>query len=196
MEEAEPKAGLATVPILLVGLFALLVYWGMVYLDNHGGGFNARVYAPYDNFALVELRQPHSDAEDMARKGKLMFHTYCSVCHQDTGLGTPGQFPPLAGSEWVNAKSPNRILRGVLNGLQGPIQVEGKPFNNTMVPWKGTITNDADIAMILTFVRGNKEWGNSAPPVTPDQVKAIRDKVQKRDAPFTPDELLKIPEGE
>jgi mono/diheme cytochrome c family protein len=103
-----------------------------------------------------------------------------------------GQYPPLAGSEWVNYPSPHRILRAVLYGLTGPITVSGKQFNGTMVPWK--TLSDEDIAAALTYVRGNKEWGNSASPVTPQQVKAIRDKVGDRGSSFAPAELENLPE--
>jgi mono/diheme cytochrome c family protein len=133
---------------------------------------------------------------DPFKVGQKIFTANCAVCHQPTGLGTPGQFPPLAGSEWVAAESPNRIIRAVLNGLQGPITVKGQPFNNAMVPWKSVLTKDEEVAAVLTFVRQNKEWGNSAPAVTPEQVKAIREKIKDRENSFSPDELLQIPEGQ
>jgi mono/diheme cytochrome c family protein len=60
-----------------------------------------------------------------------------------------------------------------------------------MVAW-GPILSDEDIAAVITFVRGNKEWGNNAPAVTPERVKAVREKIKNRPTPFTPDELLKI----
>jgi hypothetical protein len=51
-------------------------------------------------------------------------------------------------------------------------------------------------ATVLTYVRGNKEWRNNASPVTPEQVKAIRQKVASRSTSWSPDELLKVPENE
>jgi mono/diheme cytochrome c family protein len=47
-----------------------------------------------------------------------------------------------------------------------------------MIAWNSTL-NDDEIAAVLTYVRGNKDWGNHASPVTAEQVHAIREKVQK-----------------
>lgn len=51
---------------------------------------------------------------------------------------------------------------------------------------------DEEIAAVMTYVRGNKDWGNNAPPVTPEQVKAMRAKVANHPLSFTPDEIMKI----
>jgi mono/diheme cytochrome c family protein len=109
----------------------------------------------------------------------------------------PGEKPALAGSEWVQAQHPNRIIRAVLYGLTGTITVKGATFvGQSMTPWKDAYSK-ADIAAVLTFVRGNKEWGNSASAVTEAQVAAILEKVgPTRSTPFTADELLKIPEDQ
>jgi mono/diheme cytochrome c family protein len=192
-DNPEPQSGRSPAPILLIALFALLVFWGMTYLDAHGGGFSPKVYEPYLSVAQVDAVQPVIDGPD-PRLGKQVFDRTCVACHQSSGLGVPGQFPPLVGSEWVAVQSPNRILRAVLNGLSGPITVKGQPFNNSMVPWNSL--SNAEIAAVLTYVRQNKDWGNNAPAVTEDQVKAIRTKIADHPQSFTPDELLKIPEGQ
>ena len=107
----------------------------------------------------------------------------------DKGLGTPGQFPPLAGAEWVLENDPGRLVRIVLHGMQGPVTVKGENYNNVMVPWNGVL-NDEEIAAVLTFVR--MSWGNNAPPVTTNQVAKVREEVGERSTPWTADELLKI----
>jgi mono/diheme cytochrome c family protein len=56
--------------------------------------------------------------------------------------------------------------------------------------------SDEQIAAILTFVRGNQEWGHSAPPVTPEQVKKIRDGTADKPDQWTAPELLQVPETE
>jgi mono/diheme cytochrome c family protein len=63
-----------------------------------------------------------------------------------------------------------------------------------MVPWNGL--SDDDIAAVITFVRGNAEWGNKAAPVTPEQVHAIREKVKNHPLSFTPAEIEQIPPAE
>ena len=82
----------------------------------------------------------------------------CTVCHQPNGLGIPGAFPPLAGSEWALG-NPERVAVIVMNGLMGPIDVKGATFNSAM-PGLGAALSDEQIAAVATFVRGNSEWGN------------------------------------
>jgi len=194
MEDAEPKADMAPAPVLLIGLLALLVFWGMVYLNNHGGEFNQRVYAPYPDYATVDGEQFRDPVAAFKVRGKLLFMQNCSPCHQSSGLGSPGQFPPLVHSDWVNAATPNRVIRIVLCGLQGPLVLNGQPFTTgaQMTPFRDS-KNDEEIAAILTFVRSNKDWQNDASPVTPEQVAKIREAVRSHPTTFTPDELLKVP---
>ncbi len=194
-QEIEPTTGSARAPVWLFVLVALMAFWGMGFLDNHGGGFDPLVYKPYKSLAELKADQPRS-GNDAFRKGQKVFETYCQVCHQSTGLGAPNQFPPLAGSEWVLAKEPGRVIRIVLNGLQGPVTVKSQAFDSaSMIPWK-TDLSDEQIAYVLTYIRGNKEWGNDGPPVTAEQVKAVRDKTATRSSQWSVAELLKVNENE
>jgi mono/diheme cytochrome c family protein len=116
--------------------------------------------------------------------GKQVFMT-CTTCHQANGQGIPGTYPPLAGSEI--ATGPVELpIAIVLHGLNGPITVEGKTFNNVMTPW-GPVFNDTQIAAVLTYVRS--QWGNSAGPVTAAQVAAVREKTKSRTTMWTWPEL-------
>ncbi|MDB6017081.1 MAG: cytochrome c class [Pedosphaera sp.] len=194
-DEAEPTANRSVVPIWLIILLTLLAYWGMLYLNTHGGGFSSKVYAPYGSFALVDDAQPHVIGPN-PKQGLKIFTANCAVCHQATGFGVPGQFPPLAGSEWVQAAAANRLERILLSGLQGPVEVKQQQFGAVqMPPWRDLL-KDEDIAAVLTFVRGNKDWGNSAGPVTVEQVKAIRAKIATHPDPFTAEELQKLSDDE
>lgn len=102
----------------------------------------------------------------------------------------PNMFPPLAGSDWVNAPKPDRLIRLVLQGYTGPITINGKPFTSVapLMPPQATLT-DQQIADVLTFVRNS--WGNKAPAVSPDTVAAIR-AAEKRTAPWVEADILKI----
>jgi mono/diheme cytochrome c family protein len=196
-EIAEPREDLSPAPVLLIGLLALLAFGGMIYLDNHGGGFQPQVYYPYKDLPEVEAAQQHDPRTDLINHGRVLFIANCAACHQNNGLGLPGQFPPLVGSDWVNAKTPNRIIRFVLDGFQGPLVLNGQPFTTAaqMTPFKDTL-KDEDIAAILSFVRSNKDWNNTASDVAPDLVKTIRGKVASHAGPFSPDEVSKIPEDQ
>jgi mono/diheme cytochrome c family protein len=190
-DSRESQARGAAVPIWLIVFMFLILYWGALYFDSNGGWFSAKVYAPYHSVEEVQGLQPVSGGNEMFELGKAVYNRpTCAACHQASGKGTPGQFPPLTGSEWVNEEHPGRVTRIVLNGLQGPITVEGQTYNNAMVPWNSL--SDEEIAAVITYVRQNKEWGNHASAVTPAQVKAVREKIKDHPLAFTAEELLKI----
>jgi mono/diheme cytochrome c family protein len=191
--EIEQTSGPARAPIWLFVLVAVLAFWGMGFIDNHGGGFDPLVYEPYKSRNELEDDQPRS-GNDAFRKGMKVFENYCKGCHQSTGRGAPRQFPPLVGSEWVLAKEPGRVIRIVLHGLQGPVTVKSQAFESaSMIPWKIDLS-DEQIANVLTYIR--HAWGNNASPVTPEQVKAVRDKTASRSSQWFVDELLKVNENE
>lgn len=101
-----------------------------------------------------------------ALSGEALFVAKCSACHQPSGQGT-AVFPPLAGNPVVTAADPGAMIAIIVNGRTGPLDVNGKTFNGTMPTWKGQLTN-SDIASVATYVRS--AWGNSASPVTEEQV--------------------------
>jgi mono/diheme cytochrome c family protein len=142
--------------------------------------------------AYVEALQPRSDTDALFASGQRVYQVYCSVCHQPTGMGIAGQNPPLADSEWVLTESADRLIRLVLDGIQGPIVVKGQNYNGAMPPWRELLT-DEEIAAVLTYIRGNATWGNTAEPVTPAEVTALREQTATHNRPWTADELLKIP---
>jgi mono/diheme cytochrome c family protein len=110
-----------------------------------------------------------SPTAQAAPDGKAIYTTRCASCHQATGQGVPGVFPPLAGAEIVNGPGAEHI-KIVLKGLSGPIKVKGKMYNGAMPPH--SMMSDADIAAVINFERA--AWGNKGTPVTPAQVKAQR----------------------
>jgi mono/diheme cytochrome c family protein len=103
-------------------------------------------------------------------RGAQVFGNYCSACHQLTGQGLPGVFPPLAGSATVKAKDPSEHLRTVLGGLQGKT-IAGVAYSAVMPPF-GPQLADADVAAVINHERSS--WGNDAPLVQPEDVAAAR----------------------
>jgi mono/diheme cytochrome c family protein len=176
-------------------LTLLLLGWAYVYLDQYGGGFDPLVYNRRERLADVEARVPKLNADALLLRGRQVYNTYCSGCHQPNGLGVLAKFPPLVTSEWVLTPGPNRLIRIVLNGLQGPITVKDLPYNTLMLPWRDQLT-DTDIAAVLTFIRLNPEWGHAASPVTPAQIKAIRELTATRgNTAWKAPELLALPDA-
>lgn len=98
-----------------------------------------------------------------------------------------GEAPPLEGSAWV-AGPENRVIRIVLNGLRGSIEVAGKTYDQEM-PGFGPILTDADIASLLSYVR--RRFGGVNTPISESAVSLIRAANRDRNDYWTPDELLK-----
>ena len=99
-----------------------------------------------------------------------------------------GLAPPLVDSEWVLGPE-QRVVRIVLNGVHGPIQV-GKKTVELEMPGLGTL-DDNQIASVLTYVR--REWGHEANPVDPQTVKQFRQETAKRgEIQWTMEELLQV----
>jgi mono/diheme cytochrome c family protein/glucose/arabinose dehydrogenase len=130
-------------------------------------------------------------AAELARweRGKKQFTVSCAVCHSLSGLGEEGKGPPLVDSEWVLG-SEQRLARIVINGLHGPIKVNGKIYSSAEMPAVLTMTSD-EIAEALTYIR--REWGHQSAPVEPATVRKIRAAVDDREEPWTMKELLEIP---
>jgi mono/diheme cytochrome c family protein len=183
-EGAEPKASVTAVPMWIIVLLFLLLYWGMVYFDQHSGWFSPEVYAPYRSTDELAMFQPSAGGPDVSR-GKAVYENVCGLCHGNDGMGKPAQAPPFANSEWALG-SPNRMIRIPLAGLAGPVQVAGKEWNLAM-PAMGAALPDDDLAAVLTYIR--QSWGNKASAVTPEQVKAVRAEVGNRTQPWTVDQL-------
>src|SRR4051812_29765080 len=60
--------------------------------------------------------------------GAKIYSVTCASCHLANGLGTEGKVPPLAGSEWVTGDE-GRLVRIVLHGLIGEVEVQGEMFS-------------------------------------------------------------------
>lgn len=188
------KPSSRAVPAWIIVLTLVLGYFGVVYVDDRGSAFSRTVYGPWKSESdFAKLIPPKDPVFEM---GKAVFLASCAICHQNTGLGSAGQqVPPLVESEWVLAEGPNRIIRIVLHGLGGPIKVKDADFGATQMSAFGIPggLDNKQIAAVLTFIRGNPEWGHKATPVKPDQVDKIRKENADRNSVWTAAELEKIP---
>ena len=105
--------------------------------------------------------------DDRIAIGKQLF-TACAACHQPTGKGVPNVFPPLAGSDFLNADK-NRAISIILHGKQGEVVVNGVKYSNSMPLFP---LSDQDVANVLTYIYNS--FGNSGLEVTPEEVKSQR----------------------
>jgi mono/diheme cytochrome c family protein len=132
--------------------------------------------------------KPLTPAEqDRFLAGQKVYGTVCVQCHKPDGMGLAGLAPPLVGSEWALGPE-DRCVRIVLNGVRGPITVNGEGFNLEM-PNLATLS-DEQIAGALTFVR--RSWDNDGSPVDPETVARIRGETHARSEQWTERELLRV----
>lgn len=111
---------------------------------------------------------PPAELTPRVERGRDLFVRNCFVCHQFNGQGIPGVFPPLAKSDFLT-DNVERAIKAVVEGLSGPIVVQGKRYNGAMPPMA---LNDDEVADVFTYVLNN--WGNSGGAISPADVKAVR----------------------
>ncbi|MGD0483086.1 MAG: cytochrome c [Gemmatimonadales bacterium] len=196
-EPQEPGEGAERGPWWFWAAAVLALVFGGFYLGRYSGVFTgaAAVHTGVDApHAAATPAGPGTAAAAGARAtagapvdGASVFSSRCAMCHQATGQGLPGAFPPLAGSEYALGDA-ERAVRIVLRGLSGPVTVKGLSFNGAMPAWADQLS-DAEIAAVLTYVRSS--FGNAAPAVTADVVAAQRSATASRTAPWTVGELGK-----
>lgn len=128
--------------------------------------------------------------QDRIETGRELYGMYCVPCHQLNGMGAPNLAPPLADSEWVTG-SPERVVRIVLHGLYGPIQVNGTTWNLAM-PGLGVagVLDDEKLASVVSYIR--RAWGHAESPVDPTLVAEVRKASSARTLPWTAEELAAL----
>lgn len=194
-KKAEPSEGFSPMPLLILGFVSAMIFISAIYLVrsvHSPKGFDPLVYDERFD-ASKATGDTKVAAVDPIVLGKKLYVT-CSQCHQVTGQGVAGAFPPLAGSEWVLG-SEDRVIRILLHGLNGEVKVKGASFNGVMPafgPGGGYNYSDEKIAAVLTYIR--QEWGNTAPAITKEKVAEVRTKaVADRKNPWTQAELEAVP---
>lgn len=179
-EREEPVEGREPVPTWMIAIFAGLIGWSGWYLGRYDARFD---------FDRMDMQPPPGAAAaappevDLGAVGAQVFASRCAACHQPEGQGMARVAPPLAGSEWVLGDE-ERLIRVVVHGLTGPIEVNGQPFDGSMPAWGASLT-DEEIAGVLTHLR--RSWGNEAPAVSVAAVEAVRG--TERSTPWTAPEL-------
>src|SRR6184192_2591633 len=196
-EKREPRVGAEPLSIWLIAVYGLAVFFGGAYLGRYSGNFSGEALDPYggEPQAMKKAAGPQG-AQQVSElsprdRGKKVFTSNCQTCHQANGLGVPGQYPPLAGSEFTTGGS-RRMAMIVLKGLQGPVEVKGQQYGTAvMQPWDKTLT-DKQIGDVMTYERS--EWGNNASPVTPEQIAAMRKELANHPESFNAPEILGAPD--
>lgn len=175
-EHADPYEQNNPVPKVVMGLALALVVWASsyIFLEEATNGIAE----------LGDMRDPATlvaaTASSQAVDGAQIYTANCLACHQASGQGLPGVFPPLANSEWVN-EEPATLIQIMLHGMTGAIEVAGTTYNGAM-PAFGAQLSDAEIAAVTSHIRS--QWGNNATAIEADAVAAARTASEGQDEPW------------
>ncbi len=134
----------------------------------------ATAAAPASNAPTTRAAAPAEPATvaSNAAQGAALFVSHCAACHQASGEGMAGVFPPLKGNAVVNDADPTQHIQVVLHGLSGA-NVGGVVYGSAMPPFADALS-DAEVAAIINHER--MSWGNHGAPVTTKQVAGAREK--------------------
>ena len=150
--------------------------WRIMYKGDKGDFGEGQLSKMEERKALAHIRDPHEIDDNLsyrfADEGQKIFNTYCISCHQADGKGDGNRYPPLVESDWVTGDK-KRLIKVILEGLEGPISVNGKSFND-MMP-KMDFLSDEDIAKVLTYIRMN--FNENAGAVQEKEVARLRDRL-------------------
>lgn len=103
------------------------------------------------------------DLKASVQRGKTIYETNCMSCHMPEGTGLEGTFPPLAKSK--NLADKNKMIKVILQGMKGPIKVNGVDYDSQMA---GVSLADKEVADVLNYIRNS--WGNKYPAVLPKDI--------------------------
>lgn len=188
-EAFEPAEGRERVPWWVWTSFAIAIFWAGLYLGLHGGTFDTATHVAFSRTQPLVKEEVAKEAARLQanpiQAGQDLYTRHCQACHQATGTGVPGVFPPLLNAEQVLGP-PAEVVLILLHGLAGPITVAGQTYNGAMPAWQD-ILSDTEIAAVASFIR---QWEtNTAGPVTPELVTALRNATAQRTTPWTAPEL-------
>ena len=149
---------------LTVFLFAML---GMQACSQENS--TDQVAAPSADTAVHDAEVASGAIDEVMARGEALFLANCAACHQPTGQGLPGAFPPLAQSDYLLGNR-QEVMTAALFGLSGPITVNGQDYNGVL-PSAGFLT-DQELADVLTYVFAS--WGNTGSAVSAEEVAVLR----------------------
>jgi mono/diheme cytochrome c family protein len=182
-EEKDPYEKQRPLPWFMAMLIGAMAMWGMFYIHDMKDGLSSQYGDSRTPSALMPPAKPGTQSDGshaVTVDGGQLFAAKCAACHQATGAGIPGVFPPLAGSEWVLGSDKVLVLIP-LHGVSGTLRVKGSEYHGAMPDFSAL--GDDEIAAVLSHVRS--QWGNHAAPVSPATVRSGREASKDRHTPWT-----------
>ena len=177
-ENEDPNESNRPLPWFLVMSLGAMAMWGAFYIVSTPSGENS---AYGDQRTVADLRPAVAMAGAApVVDGKQLFGAKCAACHQASGLGLAGVFPPVAASEWVLGDE--KILVNILlHGINGEMIVKGSTYKGAMPAWNAL--SDDELAAVLTYIRS--DWGNAAPAIKAETIKSQRELTKARTEPYS-----------
>ncbi len=159
----------APIPTWAWVLFLSIFAWG--------SGYVALELHQRDALPLIAERSTAGPAgiadtakADWVELGAQVYGNTCSSCHQPSGAGLAGVFPPLVGNPATLDPDPTDHINAIVHGLSGKV-IDGVAYPGPMPPF-GAILSDAEVAAVVNHER--TQWGNDAPLVTANDVARLR----------------------
>ena len=100
--------------------------------------------------------------------GKALYSANCQSCHQASGEGLKGAFPPLKGSAVVNGENLELYVDIIMNGYDARPEYGAMAAVGTNMGF-----TENDVAAIINYER--ESWGNTGKKVSVDEIKKIMD---------------------
>ena len=177
-EGPDPEEAERPLPWYVIMFLGAMAMWGGFYIYSTPSGGDS-VWGDQRTLSVLQPPAPIDASAVASIDGGQIYQANCAACHQATGAGVPGVFPPLDGAEWVvgDAGVLSQIL---LHGMSGPITVKGNTYNG-MMPGFGQLS-DAELAAVLTHIRG--AWSNQADPIHAEFIAEQRARTSDRTTPF------------
>ncbi len=191
-EKSLRENGMEAVSLWLILVSGIVVLVGGAVMGQGGSffGYNELVkdgYVRGKSPVKEEVPLQPIPALALLQKEGQKQYAACASCHQSSGMGG-GEFPPLAGSEWVTGNT-EKLAMIIHNGVGGPIEVAGTTYNGNMAAI-GANFGPKELAAVMTYIRTS--WGNNASLVTPEMAEeALKISKARGGMPTTAEELKK-----
>jgi len=148
--------------------------WRIMYKGDRQHFGETQLAAMERQKSRTYIKTPDSVKDNLGQGGEMegliLYNSYCATCHQRDGRGDESRYPPLVGSEWVMGDK-DKLIKVLLQGLQGNIQVNGKTYNGVM-PAHGALLDDHAAASILTYIKAR--FGKTYSPIATEEVTKVR----------------------
>lgn len=113
-----------------------------------------------------------TDAKSQAAQGATLYADHCSACHGDSGQGTPGGAPPVAGKDALPLEPPAsaKYRKATFHTARDVYD-----FVKANMPAKapGTLSQDQYLAIIAFDLMANGVELAGKPPFTPESLSAV-----------------------